>query len=316
MNDIKFSVLIPAYKNRFLRDAISSVLNQQYQNFELIIVDDCSQENLKATVDLFSDSRIRYYRNEKNCGAVDVVDNWNNCLNHSSGNFVICMGDDDILLPNCLEEYIRLIEHYPGLAVYHAWTEIIDEESKVYDIQEHRPAFESAYSLAWHRFTCRYKQFIGDFCFNREDLLSEGGFFKLPLAWASDDITAVRAALKAGVANTQVPCFQYRMSKLSISNNGPDEIKFQASIKEELWYKKHFSPEKCTALSGIDRLYADLIYSMLPGYFSQKRKMLISHDIEKHPVRLFHWLKKDYKDAADARTIMLGLIKSILRRKR
>ena len=65
---IKFSVLIPAYKGKFLEHTIHSVLSQNYQEFELIIVDDCSPEDLQAIVNKFSDSRILYYRNEQNCG--------------------------------------------------------------------------------------------------------------------------------------------------------------------------------------------------------------------------------------------------------
>ena len=109
---MKFSVTIPAYKAKFLKEAIVSALSQPYKNFELIIVDDDSPENLKAIVDSFSDTRIRYYRNLQNCGAVNVVDNWNICLSYCTGEYVICMGDDDRLLPNCLNEYFGLIVSY------------------------------------------------------------------------------------------------------------------------------------------------------------------------------------------------------------
>ena len=73
-----FTIAIPAYKSKFLGEAIESCLSQTYSNFEVVIVDDASPEDLKSVVDRFHDDRIRFYRNEKNCGAVDVVDNWNN----------------------------------------------------------------------------------------------------------------------------------------------------------------------------------------------------------------------------------------------
>ena len=98
-----FSITIPAYKTRFLDEAIHSVIAQTYQDWQLVIVDDCSPEDLKSIVEPYlADSRVEYYRNEKNCGAVDVVDNWNICLSHCTGDYVICMGDDDRLLPCCL----------------------------------------------------------------------------------------------------------------------------------------------------------------------------------------------------------------------
>lgn len=77
---MKFSILLPAYKKKYLYECIESCLAQTYSDFEIIIVDDASPEDLKAVVGQFSDIRIRYYRNEKNCGALHVVDNWNICL--------------------------------------------------------------------------------------------------------------------------------------------------------------------------------------------------------------------------------------------
>ena len=107
---MKISVVIPAYKSLFLDKAICSVVYQTYPNWELVIVDDCSPEDIHNIVKPYlSDSRIRYYRNKSNCGAINLVDNWNICLSYCTGDYVICMGDDDILFPYCLEEYTKCI---------------------------------------------------------------------------------------------------------------------------------------------------------------------------------------------------------------
>ena len=178
---MKFSVTIPTSKSRFLKEAIESVFGQTYADWELIIVDDCSPEPLKEIVEPFlSDRRISYYRNEKNCGAVNVVDNWNICLSHCTGDYVICMGDDDRLLPNCLEIYKKLIERYPTLNVYHTRTEIINEKGDVIDVQEERPEWESVLSLIWNRWDHRNKQFIGDFCYATDYLKHAEGYYQLP----------------------------------------------------------------------------------------------------------------------------------------
>ena len=233
---MKFSVTIPAYKQKFLAEAIDSCLAQTCQDFELIIVNDHSPEDLDAVVSRYNDPRIRYYVNDKNCGAIDVVDNWNICLSYAKGDYVICMGDDDRLLPCCLEEYVKLIEQYPGLSVYHAWTQLINEKSEVFMFQEQRPQYESAYAFLWHRWAFRHWQFIGDFLYDTKRLRRQGGFYKLPLAWTSDDITAFRAALDSGIANTQVPCFQYRASSLTLSNNGSNRAKLEAAYLAKQWF--------------------------------------------------------------------------------
>lgn len=228
----RFSVTIPAYKRKYLKECIKSILLQTYTDFEVIIVNDASPEDLDSIVNEFNDKRIRYYTNEKGCGAVDVVDNWNICLGYVTGNYLICMGDDDKLLPNCLEEYNKLIVKYPGLGLYHGWTEIIDEESKVTRMQEARPLFESVYSAIWHRWNGRI-QFIGDYLFDTKILRNNGGFYKLPLAWGSDDLSAFIAATHGGVANTQIPVFQYRVNTLNISNTGNSNIKMDAVLLYE-----------------------------------------------------------------------------------
>lgn len=239
---MNFSITIPAYKARFLNESIESVLAQTYKDFELIIVNDASPEDLTSIVKSFEDPRISYYINEKNCGAINVVDNWNKCLSYAKGDYIICMGDDDKLLPNCLDEYVKLIKKYPGLGLYHAWTEIIDEESRVVGLQEPRPEKEGVYSLMWGRWNGRI-QFIGDYLFDRKLLMEHGGFYKMPLAWATDDISIYIAAKANGVANMQVPGFQYRINTQTISRTGNAMVKLDAIRQEEDWYKSFLSDE-------------------------------------------------------------------------
>ena len=289
-----FTIAIPAYKSKFLGEAIDSCLSQTYGNFELVIVDDASPEDLKSVVDRYHDNRIRFYRNEKNCGAVDVVDNWNICLSYAKGDYIICMGDDDKLLPCCLEEYLKLMEKYPGLGVYHAWTEIIDEESVMFDLQQPRPEWESALSVAWNRWNGRTRQFIGDFCYEVKRLRKDGGFFKLPMAWGSDDICAVRAAVGGGIANTQRVCFQYRVNRYTISKTGANEEKFKATLKEREWYRQLFA--ECDSifarLSETEKKYLHCLKSDLPRVFTKKFKSELVHDMEHNPLRFFFWIRR------------------------
>lgn len=149
MDKIKFSIVIPAYKATYLEECLDSVLKQTYPYFEIIILNDASPEKVKEIVDSYTDPRIFYFENEVNIGAVDVVKNWNKCLSLSTGDYIICMGDDDKLLPNSLDEYLKLIRQFPNVAVYHGWTEIIDENSLICDIQEPRPIIESVYSMMY-----------------------------------------------------------------------------------------------------------------------------------------------------------------------
>lgn len=289
---MKFSITIPAYKSTFFKECIDSILVQTYEDFELVIVNDASPEDLDSIVYSYNDVRIRYYKNEKNCGAINVVDNWNKCLAYALGDYVICMGDDDRLLPNCLEEYVKLMEKYPGLGVYHAWTEIIDEDGNFFKLQHPRPEYESALSLIWNRWNGRSTQFIGDFCFERETLNNSGGFYFLPMAWASDDITAVIAADGKGIANTQMVCFQYRENRRTITSTGNWKTKIEATIQEEAWYRDYLHKKLECHLSETDRKYLKLLNEQLVRRFSYKFKCELRKGIASRSFGLCYVLNK------------------------
>ena len=82
---VKFSIAIPAYKGVFFNECLNSLLQQTYSDFEIIIVDDASPDNLFQIVENNQDIRIQYYKNETNIGAENVVDNWNRCLQYAKG---------------------------------------------------------------------------------------------------------------------------------------------------------------------------------------------------------------------------------------
>lgn len=290
---MKFSVTIPAFKSKYLKECIESVLRQTYLNYEIIIVNDASPENIESVIHSFSNPKIKYFCNEKNIGAVEVVDNWNKCLEYATGDYIICMGDDDMLLPNCLEEYAKLIEKYPGLGVYHAWTEIIDENGDFVDLQAPRPERESVYSLIWNRWNGR-KQYIGDFCFDAARLRKNGGFYKLPLAWGSDDISAVIAANYSGIANCQSIGFCYRINSQTISNTGMPEIKLKAIDEEMDWYKSFLKNEP---QSELDKKIWFCINKMLQGHFDKKKSFVLTKDLCNSLSNVLYWFihRKKYR---------------------
>jgi glycosyltransferase involved in cell wall biosynthesis len=282
-NNIKFSITIPSFKRAFFQECIESILLQTYTNFELIIVDDASPEDLVSVVKIFNDTRIRYYRNEINCGAINVVDNWNICLGYATGDYIICMGDDDRLLPNCLEEYHNMIERFPKLSVYQAWTEIIDENGKIYDMKNSLPQHESALSLMWHNWKGR-GQYIGNILFDTKKLKENGGFFKLPLALSSDEISTYIAAEFGGVANSQIPLFQYRDSKQTITNTGNADILLEAVNQEEAWFKQRLNK---VAANEIDMFYRDFLIKDFPKHYSKKRRAIIGRDVSNKSIFTF-----------------------------
>lgn len=288
---MKFSIIIPAYKKRYLAEAIDSVLKQSYQDFELIIVDDCSPEDLKSVIDKFSDNRILYYKNEYNFGAQKLVDNWNHCLNFCNGEYIINMGDDDRLLPCCLEEYVKLICKYPTLNVYHAKTQIIDENGEIFDFQAPRPEIESSFSMIYRQWNYDKHQYIGDFCFSKKWLLENDGYVSFPFALCSDWATANSAAYPRGIANGNIPMFQYRKNRFSISVT--QNIRTAADTLSKIYefYRMFLSKE---TFSEEDEILKKILNNQCYSYYSNVYRMFLKSDIKNNSdffSSLIYWSK-------------------------
>lgn len=296
-----FSIIIPLYKNKYLRECIDSILSQTYMDFELILVNDASPFDLDSIVSSYKDNRIKYYSNKEGYGAYNMVDNWNHCLEYATGKYVICMGDDDKLKPNCLKDYVQLIENNPDLDLYHTRLEFIDENSEVFSLQEDRPDRESVYSMIWHFWKGR-RQVIGDWLFKTSTLRERGGFYYLPCAWGSDDLSAFIAAKEKGVANTHEPGFQYRESRHSVSNSNTYAFeKVSARRQIEQWYHDFFEKEPNTY---IDKLYRSLLKKDLSSMTMRKIRLELMIDFNNNPSHIWQWLKQSGKFGLTKRYII------------
>lgn len=287
------SVTIPAFKSKYLGEAITSVLSQTYANYELIIVNDASPEDLTSIIDNFKDSRIHYYINETGFGGYDLVGNWNRCLDYCEGEYMICMGDDDKLLPTCLEDYVKLINKYPQKGVYHVRSQIIDENSVVKRNCEVRPEEESVYHLVWTEISQQNNDHIGDFLFDVKMLKDKGGFYKLPWAWHSDHISVFSAAERSGMASSNSFGFQYRESSITISNSSTHaEDKVEATLQAKQYYKNLMAEEP---KSDVDRKFWFKIKERIDDYIRLYIYCDINNDLKKNRKKLFRWLMMSKK---------------------
>ena len=91
----------------YIKEAIQSVLNQTYTNWELIIVDDCSTDNTDEVVSRINDDRIRYYKNDRNSGAAASR---NKALREAKGRWIAFLDSDDIWMPDKLKKQIDFME--------------------------------------------------------------------------------------------------------------------------------------------------------------------------------------------------------------
>lgn len=124
----KVSIIMPSYNTaKYIGESIKSVLAQTYENWELIIVDDCSTDGTDETVAPFlMDRRIRYFKNEYNSGAAVSR---NRALREATGKWVAFLDSDDLWLPEKLEKQLFFMSFGGYHFSYTAYCEI-DEDSQ------------------------------------------------------------------------------------------------------------------------------------------------------------------------------------------
>jgi glycosyltransferase involved in cell wall biosynthesis len=119
----KVSVCVPVYNTvKYIKEAIDSILNQSYNEFELVIVDNCSTDGTSEILRTYHDSRIRLFRNE--C-TVSVPKNWNKCLEYAEGDYVAIYHADDIYYPNIVEEEAAVLDKYPDVGAVFAFADYL-----------------------------------------------------------------------------------------------------------------------------------------------------------------------------------------------
>lgn len=119
---LKVSVLIPTYntKEEWLRESIQSILEQTFQDFELIILDDGSDNSPETIIKSFNDNRIKFYQNEENLG---IGKTRNKLLELAAGEYIAFQDSDDVSLPTRLEKQVRFLDENPVFSGVSAWLE-------------------------------------------------------------------------------------------------------------------------------------------------------------------------------------------------
>ena len=127
----KVSVITPAYNaSEFIGETIESVLKQTFQDWEMIIVDDCSTDDTLKLANEFSkkDSRIKVVQNEKNSG---VAATRNHGLDVASGEFIAFVDSDDLWLPEKLEKQLKFMEESDAALSYTKYQNYVTETKQL-----------------------------------------------------------------------------------------------------------------------------------------------------------------------------------------
>lgn len=130
-DEVLVSIGLPVFNGeKYLKEAVDSILAQTFKDFELVISDNASTDRTEQICREYvsKDSRVRYFRNNKNIGAPD---NFNRVFELSTGKYFKWASCDDVYSPEYLRKCLAVLEKDPSIILCHSKTGRIDENGKV-----------------------------------------------------------------------------------------------------------------------------------------------------------------------------------------
>jgi len=208
------SVIMPAYNcEKFIKQAIDSILNQTYTNFELLIADDCSADTTKNIIDSYSDSRIKRFPNENNLGYLIAS---NKLFSKCTGDYITFQDADDFSSINRLELLVSFLDkNQDHLCV----------GSNIVKVNENGEEFyKSNFVLKNNEIKDFFKNsrivMTGSSLLVKKEVLDKIGFYNLFFdRLGSEDVYWFSLILsKYKVANIQEELYYYRANTNSVSS--------------------------------------------------------------------------------------------------
>ena len=178
MSEPKVSVMFMSYNHgAYIKRAMDSVLNQTFQDFEIVLSDDRSKDSTKEILAQYKDSRLSLHFFDENQGA--TINNhyiWKHC----QGEYLALINSDDVWLPEHLQKSVNHLEKYKECGAVFSWADLIDEDDNILDPccevfkQPNRSQAEWVYHLfAKGNCLCHPSMVV------RREVYDEVGFYKL-----------------------------------------------------------------------------------------------------------------------------------------
>ena len=129
------SIVLPCYNSQdYIENCINSITEQDWNNYELIIIDDGSSDNTNNIIKKYSNIKLRYVKNNTNKG---IVHSLNKGISMAKGEYIARIDSDDLMHKNRLSKQVNYLEEYPEIALVGSWQFIIDKLGKVIGLKQY-----------------------------------------------------------------------------------------------------------------------------------------------------------------------------------
>ena len=201
MANPKISVIMSVYNGeKYLREAIESIFNQTFTDFEFIIVNDGSADGSLDIIRSYDDDRIRLIDNEQNIGLTKSL---NKALRFAEGEYIARQDADDVSLPNRLERQVNYLEKHPETAVLGTSVYLINENGKTIakTIALARPTLKDLH---------KGNQFTHGSVIFKKHVIAELGGYNESLKYVQDYELWLRIAKNYRIGNLREPLYKLR----------------------------------------------------------------------------------------------------------
>lgn len=224
----RVSVLLSSLNHgKFVAEAIQSVLDQTFQDFELIIVDDCSEDNSWEIIQSFNDPRIHAFRNPKRCrGAAGLNES---ILARARGEYIAIHHSDDAFLPDKLELQVAYLDAHPEIGATFTQVQLIDESGAPFAEEGH------LYLHVFEQPNRSRHEWLNHFFFHgnalchpsvliRKECFLDVGVYDRRLGQITDFEMWVRLCMKHNIHILEKPLtrFRVRANEMNQSGNKPE----------------------------------------------------------------------------------------------
>lgn len=217
------SVIMSVYNGeKYLKEAVESILRQTFQDFEFIIVDDGSTDKTSEILNSFDDLRIKVIKNSQNLGLTKSL---NKAIEIAKGKYIARMDADDISLPHRLEKQIEFLEKNPEYAMIGSSYYKIDDEGTTLSLVSVLTAdSQIKEGLDKQNWFCHGSAII------RKDALLKVGTYNEKFKYAQDYDLWLRISEFYSLANIEEPLYCWRTSPTSISIEKESEQRYYANL--------------------------------------------------------------------------------------
>ncbi len=235
------TVLMPVYNGEtYLREAIESVLDQTFPDFEFIIFDDGSTDGSLEIIRDYDDKRINLIQNRRNVG---IAGNLNRGISLARGKYILRMDADDICLPGRFEEQFKFMETNRDVAVCGAWVEFIGKKIKWLTGNILKDPTHPEEIRCYFLFNCVLKH--PTVIIRKEVFQQEGYLYDEKVNRAEDYDLWVRVSKKYDLANLSKVLLKYRVHQTNISAvHKKENVNQSNEIRKNLLMELGIKPTK------------------------------------------------------------------------